>query len=56
MLALVAAFDFEMMQVDVKTAFLYGELNEEIYMEQPEGYVIKRRENLVCKLRNQFMA
>ena len=36
--------------MDVSTAFLNGELKEEIYMAQPEGFVQKGRENLVCKL------
>ncbi|KAL9259342.1 Retrovirus-related Pol polyprotein from transposon TNT 1-94-like protein [Drosera capensis] len=37
-------------QLDVKTAFLHGDLDEDIYMVQPEGYQIAGKENLVCKL------
>ena len=39
LLALCALEDWELEALDVKTAFLYGELDEEIYMEQPEGFV-----------------
>ena len=41
-------------QMDVKTAFLNGDLEEEIYMEQPEGLVITGQENKVCKLRKSL--
>ena len=36
--------------MDVKTAFLNGDLDVDIYMEQPEGFVVKGKESLVCKL------
>uniref|UniRef100_A0A8I7B734 Reverse transcriptase Ty1/copia-type domain-containing protein n=1 Tax=Hordeum vulgare subsp. vulgare TaxID=112509 RepID=A0A8I7B734_HORVV len=36
--------------MDVKTAFLNEELNEEIYMQQPDGFVIEGQEGKVCKL------
>ena len=49
-LAHVALLDWEIEAMDVKTAFLYRELKEEIYMEQPEGFVVKGQEKKVCKL------
>jgi len=40
-LAIVALFDLEFKQIDVETMFLYGELEEAIYMHQPEGFIEK---------------
>ncbi|KAM1838444.1 hypothetical protein ACFX14_020106 [Malus domestica] len=54
MLALVAQYDLELVQLDVKTAFLHGDLNEEIYMCQPDGYIVKGKENLFCKLKKSL--
>ncbi|RXW13284.1 hypothetical protein EST38_g12566 [Candolleomyces aberdarensis] len=49
--ALAAIFGWYMTVVDVKTAFLYGKLDEEIYMEQPEGFHQKGKERKVYRLR-----
>ena len=40
-MALVAHYDLELHQMDVKTAFLNGDLDENVYMAQPKGFVIK---------------
>ena len=39
--ALAALHDWEMEALDVKTAFLFGELDEELYMVQPEGFIVQ---------------
>ena len=49
-LSLVAFFDFELYQIYVKTAFLNGDLEEDVYMEQPKGFISKGYENKACKL------
>ena len=54
LLAMVALHDLELEQLDVKTAFLHGELEEQIYMSQPEGFVIPGMENHVCLLKKSL--
>ncbi|KZV49059.1 hypothetical protein F511_11010 [Dorcoceras hygrometricum] len=49
-LAIAALRNYSVHQMDVKTAFLNGDLEEEIYMEQPEGFSAPGQENKVCKL------
>ena len=48
--AIVVIHDFIIHQMDVKTTFLNGVLEEEIYMDQPEGFVVPGQEHKVCKL------
>jgi hypothetical protein len=40
--------------MDVKTTFLHGDLEEEIYMKQPEGFAVKGKKELVCKLKKSL--
>ncbi|KAM2867181.1 hypothetical protein COP2_023124 [Malus domestica] len=51
LMAIVASMDLELHQLDVKTAFLNGDLKEDIYMIQPEGYHVQGHENKVYKLK-----
>ena len=53
-LNLVATEDLHLEQLDVKTTFFNGDLEEEIYMEKPEGYEVKRKEKLVCRLKKSL--
>ena len=53
-MALVAHFDMELHQMDVKTVFLNGDLNEEVYMMQPEGFVANDSGTLVCRLKKSI--
>jgi hypothetical protein len=47
LISLMATFDLEIEKMDVKTLFLHGDLEEEIYMKQPEGFVVKGKQELV---------
>ena len=53
-LGLAASLDLEVEQMDVKTAFLHGDLDKEIYMEQPEGFQVKGKEDYVCRLQKSL--
>nr|GEX25345.1 hypothetical protein [Tanacetum cinerariifolium] len=54
LIAIAAYYDYEIWQMNVKTAFLNGYLNEEVYMEQPEGFVNLKYPNHVCKLKRSI--
>jgi hypothetical protein len=49
LMSLDATFDLEIKQMDAKIMFLHGDLEEQIYMKQPEGFVVKGKKDLVCK-------
>jgi hypothetical protein len=53
-MSIAAIEDLDIQQMDVKTAFLNGILEEEIYMEQPEGYIESGKENQVCRLKKSL--
>ena len=50
-IALAAKYDLKLHRSDITTAFLNGELKEDIYMKQPEGFVMKEKEHHICKLK-----
>ncbi|KAK1667664.1 hypothetical protein QYE76_055823, partial [Lolium multiflorum] len=54
LLAIAAFFDYEIWQMDVKTAFLNGDIEEELYMVQPKGFVDPKNANMVCKLQRSI--
>ena len=54
MLGLTASMNLKIEQLDVKTTFLHDDLEEEIYMEQPEGFTIKGKEHLVFRLKKSL--
>jgi hypothetical protein len=50
LLSLATSYGLLVHQIDAKTAFLNGELEEKIYMDQPDGFAVKGQEGMVCKL------
>ena len=52
--SIVVHYDYEIWQMDVKIVFLNGNLVEEIYMIQPEGFIAKNQEHMVCKLKRSI--
>ena len=53
-LALATIFHWPLYQLDVKNAFLHGDLTEEVYMEQPPWFVTQGEDGLVCKLKKSL--
>ncbi|KAG8481510.1 hypothetical protein CXB51_026364 [Gossypium anomalum] len=54
LLGIVPMHDLELEQLDVKTVFLHGELEEDIYMQQLEGFIVLEKEDYVCLLKGPF--
>nr|GEW10645.1 retrovirus-related Pol polyprotein from transposon TNT 1-94 [Tanacetum cinerariifolium] len=54
LLSIVALQDLELEQLDVKTTFFHGHLEEEIYAEQPEGFKVHGKEDHVCRLKKSL--
>jgi hypothetical protein len=50
MLAIATFFDYEILHMDVKTTFLNGNIEEELYMVQPKHFVDPKDADKVCKL------
>jgi hypothetical protein len=53
-MALVAHYDLELHQMDVKTTFLNGDLLENVYMAQPKGFPMKGKEHMGCHLKKSI--
>ncbi|GJR88660.1 retrotransposon protein, putative, ty1-copia subclass [Tanacetum coccineum] len=54
LIAIVAYYDYEICQIDVKTAFLNDRLNEDVYMVKPKGFVNLKHPRRVCKLQRSI--
>jgi len=54
LLAFACSKGFKVYQMDVKSAFLNGELKEEVYVEQPKGFDLAKGKDFVCKLKRHY--
>ena len=53
-MARVTHYDLELHQIDISTTFLNGDLYEEVYMAQQEGFVVEEKEHLRCRLKKSI--
>ena len=56
MLSIVTMENLHLEQLDVKSAFLHGDLEEDIYMLQLQGYIMPGKEQMICKLKKSLYA
>ena len=54
LLGIMAFHDYELEQLDMKTAFLHGELEGDIYMHQPKGFTVSGKEDCVCHFKSSL--
>ena len=54
LLGIVAMYDLELEQLDVKTTFLHKELDKDISMQKPEGFIVSEKEDYVCLLKKSL--
>lgn len=52
--SIVGVKDLHLEQLDIKTSFIHNDLEEEIYMQQLDRVEVKRKENLVCRLKRSL--
>ena len=50
LLSMVAISSWPLYQLDIKNAFIHGDLVEEVYMKQPPGFIAQGESSLVCRL------
>ena len=53
-IAIASAMGWKLHQMDAKTAFLNCIIEEEVYIEQPEGFIVHKKYSHVCKLRKEL--
>ena len=53
-MTLVAHYDLELHQMDVKMVFLKGDLEKNIYLAQPKGFVVEEKERMWCRLKKSI--
>ena len=52
--AYAANNNFKVYQMDVKLAFLNGELEEDVYIEKPKGFTLTEEKDMVCRLNKVY--